>query len=189
MIPFQDFIILLLYAVLGVFFFGVLFQVKLNGRELWGRPAMNVYVQMFGKLALFIPILLLPAQILGIHFRWLEPPETQKWLAVFFAAMAMVFLILSLLRMGKYTKMGLPRKDDIQLQTYGIYAISRNPMYFGLAILAFASILFVPNPFNLLSAVIGVIVHHNIILNEEKFLTASFSGQWKAYSKKVRRYI
>jgi protein-S-isoprenylcysteine O-methyltransferase Ste14 len=189
MIPFQGFIILLLYAVLGVFFFGVLYQVKLNGRELWGRPTMNVYVQMFGKFSLFIPILLLPAEILGMRFRWIEPSETQKWLAVIFAAIAMVFLILSLLRMGKYTKMGLPRKDEIKLQTSGIYAISRNPMYFGLALLATASVLFVPNPFNLASGAIGVVVHHSIILNEEKFLTASFSEQWKTYSKKVRRYI
>lgn len=189
MIPFQGFIILLLYAVLGIFFFSVLIQVKLNGRELWGRPAINVYVQMAGKITMFIPILFLPAEILGMRFRWIEPSGNQEWLAVFFAATAMVFLILSLLQMGKYTKMGLPLKDEIKLQTSGIYAVSRNPMYFGLMLLACASVLFIPNPFLFISTVIGVFVHHIIIINEEKFLMASFNSQWEAYSKKVRRYI
>jgi protein-S-isoprenylcysteine O-methyltransferase Ste14 len=189
MIHNQGFIILILYAILGIFFFGVLFQVKLNNRELFGRPTMNVYLQMVGKFALILPILILPAQILGMRFHWFDPPEVQKWVAVFMAVLAMIFLNFSLVGMGKYTKMGLPNKDQIILQTSGIYSISRNPMYFGLALLALASVVFVPNPVSFISAIIGVIFHHLIILREEKYLEATFTEEWDNYKNRVRRYI
>jgi protein-S-isoprenylcysteine O-methyltransferase Ste14 len=189
MIPLQGFIILVLYIILGIFFFGVLFKVKLNKRELFGRPTLNVYYQMAGKLSLFIPILTLPAQILGMRFHWMEPDELQQWIAVLLATLAMTFLVFSLLQMGKYTKMGLPQKDKIILQTTGIYAISRNPMYFGLALLALASLLFVPNPVSLIGGIIGVWVHHSIIIQEENYLKGAFDDKWANYTTRVRRYI
>jgi protein-S-isoprenylcysteine O-methyltransferase Ste14 len=37
--------------------------------------------------------------------------------------------------------------------------------------------------------VIGIYVHHLIILSEERFLEGRFGGDWIAYKKKVRRYL
>lgn len=182
-------IILLLYGILGVLFFMVLVYVKRQGRELFGRPAMNVYTQITGKFALFIPALILPAAALGADLSWIETGLWMKWISVAVCFAAMVFLNYSLLQMGKYTKMGLPDKDEIELQTRGIYAVSRNPMYFGLFLLAVSSVIYVPNPVNLLAAITGIVVHHRIILSEERFLAEQFKNRWQSYKTKVRRYI
>ena len=188
-ISLQGLIILILYAILGIFFFAVLIHVKRQGRELMGKPAMNVLVQAIGKFALFIPVLILPAAAYGMDWSWVQFPEWISWVAVFICFGAMLFLNLSLLQMGKFTKMGLPTKDQIELQTGGVYRLSRNPMYFGLFLLALASNLYVPNPFNLVAAIIGMAVHHQIIKHEEAYLEQQFCGQWLDYTSKVRRYF
>lgn len=189
MISPQEHIILLLYAILGILFFVVMIYVKKQGRELFGRPAMNIAVQMIGKFALFIPVVLLPLAAIGIDWSWIQPPGWVSWVAVFLCFEAMLFLNLSLLQMGKYTKMGLPHKDEIKLQTGGIYRLSRNPMYFGLYLLALASVLYVPNPLNLVALLTGVIIHHQIIMREENYLEQNFGKQWLAYKSRVRRYF
>jgi protein-S-isoprenylcysteine O-methyltransferase Ste14 len=85
--------------------------------------------------------------------------------------------------------MGLPKNDVIQLRTTGIYKLSRNPMYLGLIIVAIASVMMVPNPFNLVFAVVGILIHHKIIVNEEKFLTERFGQQYLDYKKTTKRYL
>lgn len=184
-----DIFILILYGILGVLFFAVLFYVKLQGRELLGRPAMNIYIQMVGKFSIFIPAILLLAAALGKNVAWLEVPEWLQWVAVFICFEGILFLNGSLLQMGKYTKVGLPRKDEIRLQTKGVYHLSRNPMYFGLFLVALASLIYVPNPVNLITALLGIAVHHRIIINEEKYLEIKFGKQWHEYAGKVRRYF
>ena len=182
-------IILALYFLFGMLFFAVLFRIRQQGRELFGRPTMNVFVQMTGKLALFVPVLVLPAAAYGINLSWFRPDPWMVWVAVATSFVAIIYLSLSVLQMGKYTKMGLPHKDEIELQTRGIYSLSRNPMYFGLFLLAIASVLYVPNPLNLLAAIVGIIVHHLIILNEERFLASTFQARWFEYKSRVRRYL
>jgi len=185
----QALIIFSLYGILGIIFFAVLIHVKRQGRELLGKPAMNVLIQAIGKFALFIPVLILPAAAYGKDWSWMQFPGWMSWMAVFICFEAMLFLNLSLLQMGKFTKVGLPTNDRIELQTGGVYRLSRNPMYFGLFLLAVASNLYVPNPFNLLAAIIGMVVHHQIIKHEETYLEQQFGGQWQAYKAKVRRYF
>ena len=182
-------IILALYAMLGVVFFGVLVQVKFHGGELYGKAAMHEGVQLLGKTSLFVPILLLLAAALGRYPMAIATPEWMQWLAVAISFAAMSLLILSLLQMGKYTKMGLPTKDKIQLQTSGIYGQSRNPMYFGLFILALASLLYAPSVLNFATAIIGIIIHHRIIMAEEAYLEKTLGRQWQEYKARVRRYI
>ncbi len=182
-------IILTLYAILGIIFFAVLFYVKLQGRELFGRPAMNIYIQIIGKFSMFVPVIVLLAAVLGKNIAWYEVPDWLRWVAVFICFEAVLFLNLSLIKMGKYTKMGLPQKDMVKLQTGGIYKLSRNPMYFGLFLMAIASVLYVPNPINLLAAVVGIVIHNQIIKNEERFLEDNFGDQWLIYKSKVRRYF
>jgi protein-S-isoprenylcysteine O-methyltransferase Ste14 len=161
----------------------------LQGRELFGKPAMNMYVQMIGKFALFVPVFMLLLAALGMDLSWIVTPGWVQWLAVFVFFIAMLYLSFSLVQMGEFTKMGLPLKDEIKLQTDGIYSLSRNPMYFGLFLLAIASLLYVPNPINLLAAIVGVAIHHLIIKREEQYLQLTFGQEWFDYKSKVRRYL
>lgn len=182
-------IILIQYGLFGVLFFAVLWQVKNDGRELFGRPSMNMATQMIGKLALFVPILVFPAAAYGLNFSWYPSNFWMIWGSVGISFIAMIFLSLSLLQMGRFTKMGLPKNDKIKLQTKGVYSVSRNPMYFGLFILAFAALLYAPNPVTLVCTIIGISIHHIIIKSEEQYLESEFGDGWHQYKSKVRRYI
>ena len=182
-------VILVLYGILGVIFAAVLAQVALNGREGYGRSSITGFWQITGNILIMLPIMYLPLVAIG----WLKPPHSPplwlEWLAVFVAFEAMLFGGFALLKMGKYTKMALPKNDDIPLQTKGVYSLSRNPMYLGLYLLAIAAVLYMPCLPVAVSAVTGIIIHHKIIINEEKFLEKKFGQSYRNYRKSVRRYL
>ena len=85
--------------------------------------------------------------------------------------------------------MALPKNDDIPLQTKGVYSLSRNPMYLGLYMLSIAAVLYKPYLPMVVAAIAGIIIHHKIILNEERFLEAKFGQSYQSYRQRVRRYL
>lgn len=185
----QQTLILVLFAVLGIVFFVVVYKVKAADGELFGRATMNLSVQLLGKVLILLPNCFLLVETLGFKLSWLEIPDFLRWIGVFIFFEGILFLCLSLIHLGRYTKMGLPKNDEIQLRTIGIYKLSRNPMYLGLIIVAIASVMVVPNPFNLVFAIAGILIHHKIIINEEKFLTERFGQQYRDYQKTTKRYL
>ena len=76
------------------------------------------------------------------------------------------------------------------LVTDGIYAISRNPMYLGMALLtlAIAAVLLQPLGLVLLAGAIWYITRYQII-PEETVLAEKFGEDYAAYCAKVRRWI
>ncbi|MEO0465872.1 MAG: isoprenylcysteine carboxylmethyltransferase family protein [Pseudomonadota bacterium] len=76
------------------------------------------------------------------------------------------------------------------LVTDGVYSISRNPMYLGMALLtlAFAAIALQPLGLILLAAAIWYITRFQII-PEENVLAEKFGKDYTAYRAKVRRWI
>ena len=76
------------------------------------------------------------------------------------------------------------------LQTSGIYSISRNPMYLGLLCLYSGIAVFKGNwwTFILIPLVI-LIVQQYIIRREEKYLQREFGATYTAYQRKVRRWL
>jgi protein-S-isoprenylcysteine O-methyltransferase Ste14 len=185
----QQTLILVLFATLGIVFFTVVYRVKAAGGELFGRATINISVQLLGKTFILLPNCFLLFETLGFKLSWLEVPEFLRWIDVFIFFEGVLFLCFSLIHLGRFTKLGLPKNDEIQLRTSGIYKLSRNPMYLGLIIVAIASVMMVPNPFNLVFAVVGIFIHHKIILNEENFLTARFTQQYPDYKKNTKRYL
>lgn len=76
------------------------------------------------------------------------------------------------------------------LQTTGIYALTRNPMYVSL-VLVFTGLSFIiGNWWNLiLLPLLVVIVQQYVIKREEKYLTRRFGQQYADYMAKVRRWL
>lgn len=181
--------ILSLFLILAVVFFAVIIRVKRQNGELFGRPTINVYLQLFGKFCILLPAGFIFLSATGYDLSWIEVPLYMQWIALFIFFEAILFLTVSLWHLGRFTKMGLPNQDEIQLQTGGIYRLSRNPMYLGLILMAIASVIYVPHPVNMIAAFLGIVIHHRIITNEEKFLSEKFGKQYKAYLSETRRYL
>jgi protein-S-isoprenylcysteine O-methyltransferase Ste14 len=99
-----------------------------------------------------------------------------------------ILLIIAFRDLGDSLRVGLPG-EATALKTEGIYRFSRNPIYLGVDLIAIASVLFVPVIINIVCAIIGIAVHHAIILSEEKFLEGRFGEDWMSYKQKTRRYF
>lgn len=111
-----------------------------------------------------------------------------EYISLVMACVAVVFIILSSIYLGKSIRLGLP-DEPTQLKLNGIYRFSRNPMYVGFDLLTVASLV---GNFHLLYLFMGIyslIIYHFIILGEEEFLRDSFGEEYKKYEKNVRRYI
>ncbi|MGE5108029.1 MAG: methyltransferase family protein [Sphingobacteriales bacterium] len=103
---------------------------------------------------------------------------------------ALFFLLPALLQFLKTKNTLVTIKAASSLQTSGIYAITRNPMYLGLLILytgiAFKTgntwtFIFIP--------ILILLINQFVILNEEKYLERAFGNDYLSYKAKVRRWI
>ena len=94
--------------------------------------------------------------------------------------------------LGKNLKFGIPGHDEERmstLRTDGIYRFSRNPMYVGFFLVMAGSSLYTSNSFVWALALFATVVHHMIVLREERFLSERFGSEWNRYASHVRRYI
>lgn len=83
-----------------------------------------------------------------------------------------------------------PTKPAKQLVISGPFRFSRNPLYLGVTLL-YAGLTLQLNAFwpwlTLLPAL--WFVHHRIILREEEYLENKFGEEYRAYKKRVRRWL
>ncbi len=84
----------------------------------------------------------------------------------------------------------IPVKPANSLQTTGIYALSRNPMYMGLLFLYCGIAFFQGNWWTfILVPMLILVVHSYIIKKEENYLLRAFGEEYNAYKKRVRSWI
>jgi len=83
-----------------------------------------------------------------------------------------------------------PFEESKALVTNGVFRISRNPMYLGMAAVLFgtAVLLGSATPF-LVIPTIAVLFDRIFIVPEERMLTKTFKDQFQQYRKRVRRWI
>lgn len=81
-------------------------------------------------------------------------------------------------------------KSAHSLQTTGVYAYSRNPLYVSLFFLYFGAAIFWGNWWTfILSPFLVMLMRLYVIKREEKYLKRRFGKQYKTYRKSVRRWF
>ncbi len=166
-----------------------------NGKHAMGRPTVNPLFFYSGKFLLFLVWAVFWVVALFPSYRSVIPlmvqeniPYFQKLLAAIFLIPADLLIVPAFLSMGLVTHIGLPTEKH-KLRTGGIYRISRNPMYFSMFFLNAAAFLYLPSLLLLAIMLYGMIVHHFIILSEEKYLEKEFGSEYLEYKTRVSRYI
>ena len=185
----QKIIVIAAAIALTVKLLQVILLVKRAGGELYGKPALPGFLVLFAKFAVVLPFAFTVINLSGTKIPSIGTSGIIIGFGNFLIFVATIFLVLSLDHLGRFTKMGLPVNDTIRLQTAGIYRISRNPMYLGLMLLSVGSIMMIPNILAIISGLSGIILHHLIILKEERFLKARFGQEYIDYQSKTRRYL
>jgi protein-S-isoprenylcysteine O-methyltransferase Ste14 len=130
---------------------------------------------------------------LSLRLPGVDVDEFARVIATSVAALIGVLFFISgavSFRRAKTTVNPLKPESASSLVTSGIYRISRNPMYVGLALFLVAWAVYLASPWAFLGVVAFVIyINYFQILPEERALAALFGSEFALYQSKVRRWL
>jgi protein-S-isoprenylcysteine O-methyltransferase Ste14 len=113
-----------------------------------------------------------------------------RGIGILFLIAAFFFLATSLAKFFKTRNTVILIKPASSLQTSGVYAISRNPMYVGLLFVYLGITCFIGNWWNIiLLPLLIFIMQAYVIKSEEKYLERAFGDKFTEYKKRVRRWL
>ncbi len=83
-----------------------------------------------------------------------------------------------------------PWMPTTAIVTTGLYALSRNPVYVGMAV-GYLGLSLLSDRLMTLAGLPAalVIVHYGVILREEHYLAVKFGEAYRAYKRRVRRWV
>ena len=143
------------------------------------------------------PLLLLAVIGAGVGLRYVvPPPPLPGGRAVQFAvggALIALALAIGGSAFGLFKKSGqdpVPWKPSPSLVVQGAYRFTRNPMYVGMTLILIGIGLVLDDLWLVIGAALFlVVVHDTAVLPEEAYLDEKFGDDYRAYKKKVRRYL
>lgn len=111
-------------------------------------------------------------------------------IAVALAGVATATCGVAALRRAKTTVNPLKPESTSSLVTSGIYRLTRNPMYLGLALVLIAWAVFLSSAWTLLGPLVFVLYMTRFqIMPEEKVLLGMYGEIYSAYQANVRRWV
>ena len=111
------------------------------------------------------------------------------WTGVALCFGGLVFLVASLISFGTSFRVGIDVDRPDQLVTSGVFAISRNPIYVGFALVLLGEFLVFPNWIPLVYLLAAVWLFHRQVLREEAFMREHYGQDYADYCGRVRRYL
>jgi protein-S-isoprenylcysteine O-methyltransferase Ste14 len=182
-----ELLVLAIYAIIVVFLV-VAGGVGRKTESVVGKPPLPSVLFYVGKGCV---VLALAFQVVEAGFgvvRQIPVSYGAELLSLFVLCLGALILVWSLSSLGDSLRVGLPG-GKTSLKVKGAYRFSRHPVYLGIFLMLLSSIIYIANVFVLIIAVCGAVIHHFIVLSEERFLRKRFGMAYIEYSKKVRRYI
>ncbi len=183
--------IVLIISLLLIFLItAVVGRAIIKKQQIIGRPPIPVFFFLLAKILVLVNLIFLLLKGLNINvMRIFVPIEFIDIIALAFLIIGTVILFLSTIKLNKDLVFGLSSSETHQLQTNGIYSISRHPFYLGFIFILFSSCLFNPHYLNILAFTGAWIIHHFIMIKEEQFLSSQYGEEYRQYAKRVKRYI
>jgi protein-S-isoprenylcysteine O-methyltransferase Ste14 len=141
-------------------------------------------------VALAIGLAMWAASDAGPRFNLLQSHHWATALVGALIGAAVTFAGAITLRAAKTTLLPMKPRNTSALVTHGIYRLSRNPMYLGLALALVGWAAFLSAAWPLLGPILFVLyVNRFQIRPEERALTDLFGVEYTNYSRQVRRWL
>jgi len=153
-----------------------------------GKLPLGKTLFIFSKFAIIIPWGAMALRSWGPGLTISKRPEVLKWAALVLWVLGFALLFVGRFSLGTSFRTGIS-KEKTRLERDGIYRYSRNPMYLGIYSTLLSACLYTLNPIVLAVAAFIVVVHHNIVLSEERHLRVVFRADYEEYCRRVRRYL
>lgn len=175
-------LLLLIMAVIG--------RAVIRKRQIIGKPPVPVFYFLLAKLLVAVNLSFLLLRGLKISVKgFFEPATSMDCFALALLIIGVAILALSTFQLNKELVFGLPSSADHRLQTNGLYSLSRHPFYIGFIFILLSSCLFNPHWLNIIAFAGAWLIHHFIMISEEKFLASKYGQTYIAYLKRVKRYV
>ena len=114
----------------------------------------------------------------------------------FIQVIGVVLILLSLLALyfalqafGTSLRFGLSVDEPGELQTSGIFSLTRNPFFLSIELMFTGIAMVFPTPFFMAIGALAIVTIHFYILKEEKFMHRMYGKEYREYCKNVRRYL
>lgn len=156
--------------------------------KLAGKPTINPWLFYTGKASGYITWIVFVYSLIRDGQGTISKFCCNAIIAYVIIATGLVFTTVSLMNLGRSTRLGLPA-EETTLKTGGIYRISRNPMYVGFGLFTIGSVIYTLNLPVAMLGIYSLVVYHLIIKGEERFLQDRFGNDYNNYKKRVRRYL
>jgi protein-S-isoprenylcysteine O-methyltransferase Ste14 len=153
-----------------------------------GEPPIDPGVFYTSKYAIVVVWSAVVASSWGAPVSFVDVSRVSKWVGLFLWAAGFLVLFAGRFGLGKSFRLGSP-KEPTNLSVNGLFRLSRNPMYLGVYTTLAASVFYTLNPIVVAVAAFVVVVHHRIVLAEERYLTNAFGSSYTDYCRRVRRYL
>lgn len=156
--------------------------------NIFGKTTIHPVLFFSGKISGYISWIILFLLLFNIRVIRNNPDRFISIIALVLIFISLFFIILSLVNLGKSTRLGLPVENTV-FKSNGLYSISRNPMYVGFNLLTISAMIYTQHILVICLGVYSLIVYHLIIQGEEKFMEERFGQEYSTYKSKVRRYL
>lgn len=180
-------------VVLAIFYgiyFTKMFVQKRHGiqtRQIGKRKEKELhFVEQLMSIATGVVVI---AQLLSIVFDWSYLPSGARFTGFCVAIIGDLIFLISVLCMKDSWRAGIPESDKTKLVTNGIYKFSRNPAFLGFDFMYIGVLIMFFNPVNLIFTFSPIVMLHLQILQEEKYMEATFGEEYINYKKKTFRYL
>ena len=132
---------------------------------------------------------IIPAQLLSITFGWSHLPSNARFTGFCIGMVGDLIFLISVLCMKDSWRAGIPDRDRTELVTDGIYNYSRNPAFLGFDLQYIGMLLMFCNLLTGMFTFFAIVMLHLQILQEERYLTATFGTAYLDYRHRVFRYL
>ena len=188
-LPYGILALIALAVFYGIYFIKALAQKRrgIQTRQIGRRKEASVHTV---ELLMSIATLAAPAaQLASILFGWSCLPAGARFTGFCVAMLGDAIFLLSILCMKDSWRAGIPDTDKTELVTTGIYRFSRNPAFLGFDFMYVGMLLLYCNPLTVCCSLFAMVMLHLQILQEERYLSATFGAAYLEYRRHVLRYL
>ena len=122
-------------------------------------------------------------------FYWLEEQQAVSQVGLFLLVMSLIWIWISQTQMGNSWRIGIDKTNETELIKKGVFLISRNPIFLGLAINLIGFFLVIPNAATLTIMLLGIAIIEIQVALEEQHLLSLHNDNYVNYCKNVRRWL
>ncbi len=145
-----------------------------------------------GEVVFGIPFLTGIALHLLLPFSWPQGVLRQVLIpvGVVLILIGMALIVSARRAFARFRQPTDPGQPTSQVITTGVFALSRNPLYLGAALLLGGVALMMNVLWTLATLLVAIVLcHYVLIMPEERYLAARFDEAYQAYTATVRRWL